>query len=280
VLAVSGVLERPAFTVGRRQFLWRDVAERLDWDALSAQAANDAEELDDDALDQEAARWRYERNLVAGEEMEAWLARWELTVSEWRAYLRGSPGAGERALWARAVCSGALERAARDLAARAAAADALGEPDLDLAFERFLADAVEHRTLESVLEIRKADWLRVDCRTLVFESDPAAREAALCIRDDGMALAEVAAQAGVEVREHSLHLEDAEGELGNALLSARTGELLGPLPLADRFALVLVDGKVEPALADPEILRRVQEAARERAIEREVVNRVTWHERA
>ncbi len=293
--AQASVLERPVFSVGSRQFRWTDVVGPADWDLLRRQAAQGvaaagSTKITDADLQQESARFRYERNLVAGEEMEAWLARWELSVAEWRDYLRRAMArertpsselaeADDRLVWVEAVCSGALERLAADAAARAAAAEALQEDDLDRAFERFLADAVAHDILESLLDIRKADWLRVDCRTLVFDTEPAAREAALCVRDDGMALSEVAAQAVVEIREHSLHLEDAQGELGNALLSARTGELLGPLPLADRFALVLVDDKVEPSLEDPEILRRVQEAARKRAIEREVVNRVTWHER-
>lgn len=287
MLAVSGVLERPVFTVGRRQFLWREVAERVDWDVLRRAASILPADVSDFDVDQAAAQFRYDRNLVAGEEMEAWLARWELTVREWRDYLsRRLGGSGgqtdidERLVWVEAVCSGALEREAQELAARAAASEALGEPDLERALERLVAEAADHSTLESLLEGRRADWIRVDCRTLVFENDAAAREAALCIRDDGMALAEVAEQAAVEIREHSLHLEDAEGDFGQALLSARTGELLGPLPLAGRFVLVLVDEKVEPTLGDPEILRRVQEAARRRAIEREVVNRVTWHERA
>jgi hypothetical protein len=271
VLTVSGVLERPVFSVGRRQFRWSDVAERLDWDALGPPEETVG-------LDAET-RFRYDRNLVAAEEMEAWLERWDLTVSEWRDYLRGTIAEGDRGKWIAAVCSGALERAAQDLAARAAASDATGDADLDGGYDRFLAGAVTPEALQSVLEARKADWIRVDCRTLVLPSQAAGREAALCIRDDGMALAEVAEQAGVEMREHSLYLEDAADELGKALLSAHTGELLGPVPLADRYALVLVDDKVEPSLDDPEILRRVQEAARRRAIEREVVNRVTWHER-
>jgi hypothetical protein len=295
VLAVAGVLERRVFSVGGREFRWSDVADTADWDDLRRTAGNGLAALaaappTDGEVQEAGARFRYDRNLVAGEEMEAWLRRWELTVQEWRGYLartlaRGRAGTAEavepdeRAVWAEAVCSGTLERLAQELAARAAAAQALGEDDLDRAFARFVADAQDHRTLESLLEIRKADWLRVDCRTLVLDSETAAREAALCVRDDGMALAEVSAQAGVAMREHSLYVEDAADQLGKALLSARTGELLGPLPLADRYALVLVDGKVEPALDDPEILRRVQEAARRRAIEREVVSRVTWHER-
>ena len=272
MLAVSGVIERPVFTVGRRQFRWADVIERVDWDCIpQPHDAGNADEAE--------TRFRYQRGLVAAEEMERWLVRWQISVGDWRDYLRGSVERGERGRWVTAVCSGTLERAAEDLAARAAAAEALGEPDLDRAFERFVVEAVTPDALRSILEARKADWIRVDCRTLVLPTPDGAREAALCVRDDGMALAEVAAQAGAELREHSLHLEDAEGDLGKALLSARTGELLGPVPLGDRYALVLVDGKVEPSLDDPEILRRAQEAARRRAIEREVVNRVTWHER-
>ena len=293
--ALSAVNERPVFSIGSRQFRWADVVEEGDWDALRRQAALglaalDCTEIPDAQLDDESARFRYERNLVAGEEMEAWLGHWELSVGEWREYLRRhlarervqpaeTPEADDRLVWIEAVCSGTLERLAQEAAARAAAADSLGEPDLRRGYKRFLAEVVTSAALRSSLDARRADWIRVDCRTLLLASEPAAREAALCVRDDGMALAEVSAQAGVEMREHSLYLEDAADELGRALLSARTGELLGPLPLADRFALVLVDDKVEPTLDDPEILRRVQEAVRRRAIEREVVNRVTWHER-
>lgn len=292
MLAVSGVLERPVFSVGGHEFRWADIAKRADWGALRRDAALAPADASDSELDEAGARFRYERGLVAAEELEAWLDRWDLTVREWREYLRrsltrsgaltGSDTAkevDERLVWAEAVCSATLERLAQELAAKAAVGEALSETDLDRAYERFVAEAVTPEALASSLEIRKVDWIRVDCRTLLLASEPAAREAALCVRDDGMALAEVSAQAGVEMREHSLYLEDAAGELGQALLSARTGELLGPLPLADRFALVLVDDKVEPTLDDPEILRRVQEAVRRRAIEREVVNRVTWHER-
>lgn len=281
------VLERRVFTVGGRTFRWSDVVERVDWDAVRAAAARPRGDAPGAALGEAEARFRYERNLVAGEEMEAWLRAWNVSVREWREYLRrelaaagpGSAPAGADAVWAEAVCSGELERAARELAAAAAAAEATGESDLARAHERLVADAIAPAALDALLRARRADWIRVDCRTLVLPSEPAAKEAALCVRDDGMALAEVAAHAGVEMREHSLYLEDATDDLGKTLLSARTGELVGPLPLANRHVLVLVDDKVDPTLDDPEILRRAQEAARRRVTEREVLNRVTWHER-
>ena len=37
-----------------------------------------------------AREFRYERNLISGQEMEAWLGRWALTLDEWTEYLRRS----------------------------------------------------------------------------------------------------------------------------------------------------------------------------------------------
>jgi hypothetical protein len=121
--------------------------------------------------------------------------------------------------------------------------------------------------------------LRVNCRTLTFDDEDAAREAALCVREDGMALAEVGLRAGVEVGEHRLMLGDTGPTLANALLSARPGEFVGPVASGDGYVLVLVEDKIQPSLDDLEIRQRLEQEAARRAIEREVVNRVRWHER-
>jgi hypothetical protein len=44
--------------------------------------------LPDDALDDAARKFRYDRNLSSGSDTEAWLARWELDVSDWKESLR------------------------------------------------------------------------------------------------------------------------------------------------------------------------------------------------
>ncbi len=281
MLAVSGVLERPVFTVGSRQFRWSDAAEIVDWETVRRNAAVTGESVDDTAEEEAGKRWRYERSLVAGEEMEAWLDRWDLEVADWRAFVRRSVSsekpsateAGEREVWAEAVCSGELERAARDLAAREAATEAAGGMDA------LRVSACGERELEGLLAAMRADWIRVDCRTLTLQSENAAREAALCVRDDGLALAEVAEQAGAELAEHRLILGDTDPALSEALMSARTGELLGPLRVGERWVLILVEEKSDPTIDDLEIRQRLEQEAMRRALEREVVNRVRWHER-
>jgi hypothetical protein len=281
VLALSRVLDRQVFTVGSREFRWSDVAENVDWDALRRKAAVTGDAVDEVAAEEAGRRWRYDRNLVAGEEMEAWLEHWDLEVADWRAFIRRSVSteapatteAGERELWAEAVCSGELERAARDLAAREAATEAAGGMDA------LRASVCSERELQGLLAAMRADWIRVDCRTLTLPSENAALEAALCVRDDGLALAEVAEQAGAELAAHRLILGDTDKAFSDALMSARTGELLGPLPVGERWVLILVEEKSDPTIDDLEIRQRLEQEAMRRALEREVVNRVRWHER-
>ena len=105
-----------------------------------------------------------------------------------------------------------------------------------------------------------------------------ASEAALLVREDGLSPAEVAGRAGVTLEEREAFLEDVEAELSESLLSTPTGELVGPLRVGNVFALLRVDGKVAPTLADPVIQERLREEVPRRALEREVRNRVQWHE--
>src|SRR5207244_11139838 len=96
--------------------------------------------IDESELAEAGQAFRYARNLLAAEEMQAWLDHWGLSHGDWTAYLRRSIArgrgeqsgseieAGEDDVWAEAVCSGALAELARDLAARAATADAAGTP--------------------------------------------------------------------------------------------------------------------------------------------------------
>jgi hypothetical protein len=101
--------------------------------------------LDPAEVTAEANDFRYARELLTVEETEAWLERWGLTVDQWieyieRALLRRrstSEPAARRdvaaddvadAIWAEAVCSGALARLARRLAGWVAAAASVEGP--------------------------------------------------------------------------------------------------------------------------------------------------------
>ena len=158
------------FAAGGVEYTWGDVvvAARLrgDWTTVARDARRGAmalaeldsrgEEIDPLELEAAGAAFRYERDLLSGDEMEAWLERWDLSALEWSEWLgrviareRVAGQADQRAAQhepdhdevetataVEAVCSGALERWARELAERAAVSlsrgvrvDATSPPD-------------------------------------------------------------------------------------------------------------------------------------------------------
>jgi hypothetical protein len=106
-----------------------------------------------------------------------------------------------------------------------------------------------------------------------------AREAALCVRDDGTQLDEVAANANVALQNAAIYLDEVEPTLRDRFLAAEKGALIGPLNWANAFGLFLVEDKIIPAVEDPAIKRRAQESLLQRAVNREINNRVKWHAR-
>jgi hypothetical protein len=303
------VLDRPVFAAGGQDYRWADiVAAARQWsrwaelERQTAEGLSALAQLPDKIPQAEVAEamqsFRYARSLIAAEEMEAWLAHWGLTTKDWASYLRrelardraqGEAGsaAEERDVWAQAACSGALADLARELAARVAAADAGGvepgpiESDLSRIDEEhaaFVQRALTPEAAAKALELRNADWVRLSYTALEFPQAAMASEAAFLVREDGLSPADVAARAGVPFHERKAFLEEVEPELTEPLLSAPTGDLVGPLPVRDGFALVCVNEKVAPTLADPVIQERLQEEVPRTALQREVRNRVQWHE--
>jgi hypothetical protein len=277
------VLERPVFSAGAQDYRWADVLAAARawgrWDEATAPSPATRGEAE---VEEAGQAFRYERNLLAAEEMEAWLEHWGLTVAEWRTWLKG-----EATGWPVAVCSGALAGLARDLAARAAAAEANGEAAgpvetdlrrMDEALTGLERQALTNDARERLVVLRGADWVRVAYSALSFAQPGMAREAALCVREDGLTLAEVAERAGEELEQVSALMEEVDPALAEALLSTPAGELAGPLESAGRFTVVQVHEKIAPSLADPVIQDLLERDVPRRAVEREVRNRVRWHE--
>jgi hypothetical protein len=320
--ARSTAAQRPVFTIDNETYSWSDVvasawlrgdrpkleqATRHGLACLRRLTAS-SEELDEQEASEAEARFRYARNLLSGEEMQAWLDLWELEVSEWRAYVRRAvlrerwaheldetaarfPSADEEvegALWAEAVCSGFLEEAARRLAGDLALATEAGESlagDREAvlartaaAAERAGADTATEEALSHEVAAQRLEWLRIEGDVLELPAEDLAREAALCIREDGRALAEVAAECGAEPRLLSVYMGEIERELASTLLAAREGELVGPVPRNGAFALLFVRTKAPPTLGDPEVRRKAEERVIARAVERAVATKVKWHE--
>jgi len=260
-------------------------------------------ELGADEVREAAKHFRYSRNLLAADELEEWLGRWGMTRSEWLASVRRSL---LRSKWSNeleaveeqhpvdaaliaavirieGICSGAFEHVARKLANRAAAAAAVGTVAegplaLDEAFDRFKVEEVSVRAVEKELERRRLDWIRIEGEALTLHEEDVAKEAVLSIRD-GMSFEEVAKQAGVAPQALSRYLDDAETELQPLLLSAEEGTLIGPVQIGEVFLLLRVQGKRPPATSDLDVVDRAEAALLNRAVDREVHQRVRWLER-
>jgi hypothetical protein len=231
----------------------------------------------------------------------------------------GSTQSPEGALWAEGVCSGAFARFSEALAERAAALAAdphtaePGAPHADWlarmpgraeaaelgiqpeevasrcadlwraesAYERLRVAVTASGAPRRALAARSADWLRVDCEYVLAASEDVAREAALLLREDGLPLEQVARAAGLDPVDERMYIGDMPDELRAPAMSAAPGDRLGPIGIeaGSRFVVMAVRGKVAPSMDDPEIRARAEGAAVEDALEREVTERVTWHER-
>src|SRR5262249_25300507 len=193
--------------------------------------------------------FRYARGLLAGDELDAWLDRRGLTLAEWRAYLERQvalervpePASAfeidqadvDACMWPEAMCSGWLEQLATALAREAAVAPGVSVEALDDAFEAFRQNAATEDQIAREIDANQLEWLRVVYDAVDFESEDPAREAALCVRDDGDSITDVASRAGASVERHEEWLEEVARELASQFLAARPGDLIGPVALED-----------------------------------------------
>jgi hypothetical protein len=103
-----------------------------------------------------------------------------------------------------------------------------------------------------------------------------AREAALCVREDGRNLGEVAADARRELRRSAMYIEEVDAALRDDFLGAQKGELLGPFEDGGDFVLYQVLDKTLPSSDDEALFVRAREAVLQLQLDREVNNRVKW----
>jgi hypothetical protein len=296
---------------------WADLEKELrEGLACLKRLDKEEEEIDPGELQSAANDFRYGRDLVSAEEAEAWLNRWHLNAEEWMEYIqrhllrqkwadqlteirarfRVTKKEIQSNLQAEAVCSGHLERFARALATRAAAYAKALEAGwvehreesaeaaarfrvLEAGYQRFCAHVIDLRSLKGQVDSHRLDWIRFECRYVLFPQQQMAREAALCARDDGMALDEIAANANIALHEAAMYLDEIEPSRRDRFLSAERGSVIGPLDWDNAVGVFLIADKILPGLEDPEIKQRAQKALLELEVNREINNRVKWHAR-
>jgi len=148
---------------------------------------------------------------------------------------------------------------------------------LDRSFVHFAGEMRTARAIKEQMRLHYLGWIRLRCLYASFPEEEMAREAAHCVRKDGMHLEAVASQAKAYLQEASFYLEQLESDLSSRLVGARKGEFLGPLAFRGSPTLFLVLDKILPATADPELRYKAEQSALKSAIDLEVAERVKWH---
>src|SRR5207247_2310592 len=95
-------------------------------------------------------------------------------------------------------------------------------------FQRFTRQVLTEEAVRRQIQARYTDWIRFTYSWVGFLDEAMAREALLCVREDGEGLAEVAARARATLYRGQLCLEQLTPSLHDPFLGAREGELLGP----------------------------------------------------
>lgn len=222
--------------------------------------------------------------------------------------------AGDEALVrAEGICSGLFLQFTEQLAARAALADALEEPvepdvvqrivdtvqrtwsawldgiapdrlddrlrrlaTVDAGFQAVAARMADDDSMAARVDRSRLEWMRVDLERLSFETADAAAEAALCVREDGMTLSDVAMEAGQPIEDVRAVLADLEEPLRELVLSAGIDTLVGPVDIAGRLTVAMVLGKMPPSLDDPLVRRRAERAIVDSLGQKAIFSHVSW----
>src|SRR5207237_254564 len=122
---------------------------------------------------------------------------------------------------------------------------------MEAAFDRLASMALTERARADQLALMQRSLARVEVETLDLDSEAAAREAFLCVRDDGAALSQMALESGYRAQRSQIWLDVLDDAVAQRLLSAEEGEVVGPIEIDGRFKVYQVLRKLKPAVTDP-----------------------------
>jgi hypothetical protein len=104
---------------------------------------------------------------------------------------------------------------------------------------------------------QRLSLLGLELEIMELDNETAAREAFLCVQQDGATLSELALQAGYPLRQASCLMADLPDEWQEACLSASPGTALPPFARPEGFDLCFLKAKREPGLDDPQVIQRL-----------------------
>jgi hypothetical protein len=148
--------------------------------------------------------------------------------------------------------------------------------ELEVCFCHFCRHAFTPEAIMEQIRCHSFDWIRIDCRRISFSDLEIAREALLCVKEDGEALTDVADRIKKRVYEDHFYMDQLDSSLHSHFLYARKGELIGHVDLSGEPTLFLICDKRMPSDADSYIKQRAQDKILENTIDHEIQNRIRW----
>lgn len=115
-----------------------------------------------------------------------------------------------------------------------------------------------------------------EVETIEFDSLDAAKEALLCVRQDGMAMPEVAEEGRYPYRHTEVLLEDVPEDLQQKFLSVTPGTVLEPIVRGEGFHLCRILGKAEPEMDDPLVKTRAEDRILDRHFGELCAQHIQW----
>jgi hypothetical protein len=109
------------------------------------------------------------------------------------------------------------------------------------------------------LALQRMPLTHFSAEAIQVESLDAAKEALLCMRQDGMEMEEVASEARYPHRRITFRHEDVPPDLQQKFWSVGPGDLLEPIAHADGFEIFRITSKTEPDLNDAIVQERIDQ---------------------
>lgn len=234
--------------------------------------------------------FRYRHQLVSGEECSNWLAARGLKYADLHAALtrqvHAKPPPDATAIEIDLILSDQFARLAGGLAARVAVAmqaddavtgtvDACWLP-LESRYRTYAALAADPLARQRLLQTERLKWVQIAFEQIEFDRLDAAREARLCVLEDGQNLRELALAGRFA---HSVRCERVSAlplAWAHALTSTPPGGLTPVIRDGERLLLLGVTRIIEPSLGDPAVLAGIDAQLLEQQLEPLLARHVRW----
>jgi hypothetical protein len=141
----------------------------------------------------------------------------------------------------------------------------------------FSTTSLTGEKIRNHIRSRSMDWTRFRFRRLSFTREDKAREAAWCVKEDGLDFDDIAKQAKTDVIEEVSYYDELDDLLKELFMVVQKGSLVGPIRFEDQFSLFSIADKTAPAEQDPEIIKKAQDDLLQKIVDREITDKVRWH---